>query len=516
MPLRDWSLEQRATARQNWYTEVGHVPKLGQRLLDEAVDAGKRFIGFFTPPQDGKSFHVARHCGSLLLFPNTYGWLIGPTYEDAKKEFGYLWADFGKVGLLRTAKDKHYDVRGGNMRIELKNGSWVQVVSANEEENLRREQLDFVVYCEASKLKANLHKEHVYSRIERRGGLVFAPTTFKGYNWVHRDFRVPSLPTKDKTGKWTEWTDGRRERIGGEPNPDYDEEFWSCQVSYVPEFGDVLHTGEYPPEVIAKARLRLPPPMFAEAFGGEAASYAGLVYPFDPAVHECAPFRIPDGWTHVVGYDHGAGGGSDPTAILFGSYGPDGTLYWWSEIYDEQVRAISSRASHLRIVMQGKRPAAIMRGRDAKQVGKELADAGVPTSFPFETDVAARIIRMTELMKTGHWKILRGCCPNLRREVLEYEWDEKNPGSPRDGNDHCLEAAGYASLAPVSLPDATQAVPDEAPKDRATRIARDRLWGAYEREQRAGQRNGKVGRLESLLEPNPLEETGVVADWVAR
>lgn len=520
MPLSDIPRETLAQGRANWYAKLGHTPKLGQRLMDEAVDAGKRFLGLFTPPQDGKSYSVSKHIGSYFLIPDVHAWIVSPTYQDGKKEFGYLYEDFGRMGILRSARRKHFDIRGGNMHIELANGSWVEVVSADNEENLRREQVDILILAEASKLPSNLFQSKLYARLERRRGLCFIPSTFRGHNWVEQDFRAPSLPVKPGSWRWGPWREAPggavRERIGGEPNPAYDSDYWSTQVSYAEDFGEVLHRGEFTPDQIAKARLRLPPPMFAEQFGGEAASYAGLCLPFDPARNECDPFRIPDGWTHLIGYDHGAGGGSDPTAILFGSYGPDGTLYWWGEIYDEQVRAIESRASLIRVMLRGKRPAWLVRGHEAKQVGKELQDAGLPNTFPKDGGPLARIIRHTELMKTGHWRILRGTCPNLRRECLSYEWDERDPGKPKDGNDHCIEAAGNAALMPVSLPDASLAVAEESPEDRGARIRRDRLWGAYERDQRAGQRSGKAARLEALLEPDLLAETGVVAEWVAR
>ena len=502
--------------RENWYRKLGYTPKLGQRLLDEAVDAGKRKIGYFTPPQDGKSFHIARHVGSYSLIPDTHGWIVSPTYQDGAKEFGYLYQDFAQVGLLHSARRKHFDIRGGNMHIELKNGSWVQVVSADNQENLRREQLDYVIFAEASKLPADLYQRHVYVRVERRHGRVFWPTTHKGYGHVHESVRLPSLPVKDKTWTWGPWVNvagGRtRPKIGGDPNPNYDPEYWSCQVSYVPDFGEVMHTGEFSPEVIAKARIKLPPPMFAEQFGGEAASYAGLVYAFDPARHECEPFEIPRDWTHIVGYDHGAGGGSDPTAILFGSYSPKGVLYWWGEIYDTVVHSITQRATLLRLKLGGRVPSAIMRGHEAKQVGEELLQAGLFSSFA-PPDISARIVRMTELLQGNKMKLLRGRVPNLKREMLSYEWDEKNPGKPRDGNDHCVEAAGNATLAPVSLPvsDSTEPEPTTA-AERVAKQRRDLLWAGMRQEEREREERADGRRLENILEPDPLAEEQLMVE----
>lgn len=505
----------RQRGREAWYGMLSHVPKLGQRLFDEAVDGGKRFVALFTPPQDGKSYHIAKHIGPYLFLDDVHIWIVGPTYMDACKEFGYVYQDLAVLGKLRACSRKHYDIRGGNMHIELRNGSWIQVISAENPENLRREQLDVVVLAEASKLNENLYDRYLYARVEKRNGLVLVPTTHKGYGWVHDRFYVPSQPMKPKSWQWGPWVDGRRQAIGGEPNPRYDPEHWSCQVSYVADFGDVFH-GEkdsgFRKEQIEKARSRLPLPMFAEQFGGEAASYAGLVYQFDPAIHECDVFDVPRSWTHIVGYDHGAGGGSDPTAIEIGSYAPDGTLYWWQELYDTEVRPVKARASLLRVMLHGREPMAIVRGHEAKQIGKELLDEGFVTTFPKDGGPEARILRMSELLGTKKFKILRGRCPHLKRELLSYEWDEKHPGKPKDGNDHCVEAAGNATLVSVGLPDTSVATMVIRPEELKAKILHDQVWGPWERE-RAREEAVLSGKgLERILEPDPL----TVEEWVAR
>lgn len=507
MPLSDYPLDFLAIGRANYYAKLEYTPKPGQAAFDSLVDQGKRFVSYFAPPQDGKSHHTAKAIGSYLLLPDTHIWIVAPVFQDGAKEFGYVYQDLAILGLLKGAVRKHFDIRGGNMHLELRNGSWIQVISADNPESLRREQLDIVVLAEASKLNENLYDRYLYARVEKRRGKVFVPTTHKGYGWVYSDFRVPSLQMKDKSWTWGPWAGGRREKIGGEPNPEYDADYASVQVSYVEDYGEVLHTGEYTPEVIEKARRRLPGPMFAEQFGGEAASYSGLVYPFDPTRHECNPFDIPRDWTHVVGYDHGAGGGSDPTAILIGSYSPDGTLYFWREIYDTEIRAVSARAGMLRAALSGRVPT-IMRGRDAKQVAKELSDAGFASSYPRESEISARLIRMTSLMQENRWKMFRGRCPNMKREILAYEWDEKNPGNPKDGNDHALEAAGMASLAPVALPDAsTGKVPEsEDAQTLSDRILCDRLWGEWKKERKAEAEAKALAETDDLWNPDPLTE----------
>lgn len=476
MLLADVASDLKRTAIANHYADLGYVPKLDQWLLTEAVLAGKRVLGHFTPPQHGKSYSIAKLAGAFWVFPDTRVWIVAPTYEDGSKEFDYIWQDWEKIGCMYTAKVKHRNLKG-DMRIELKNGSWVQVISANEQENLRREQLDIVIYAEASKLPANLHQQFVYPRVERRRGLTFVPTTFKGHNWVHTDIRCKSLPVKEGTFTWGPWVNGRREMIGGDPNPDYDPEYWSCQASYVEEFGDVLVEGEFTKAQIENARKRLPAPMFAEAFGGEAASYAGLIYGnFRPHLHEVDPFPIPTDWPIVVGWDHGAGGGSDPTAITVRSISPDGTSYYWGEIYDEAVHTTAQRWGMLRALL-GQRVLSypIMRGHDAKQIGTELAELRVASTHPDAQTVMARIIRVTDRLGGGKLKILRGRCPHLKAQFLQYEWDEDHPGKPRDGQqDHALESLGYNELAGLAFA-VSETTPD-TPQIEDKAVTREWQW----------------------------------------
>jgi hypothetical protein len=98
--------------------------------------------------------------------------------------------------------------------------------------------------------------------------------------------------------------------------------------------------------------------------------------------------------------------------------------------------------------------AAIAIDRSAMQVRIELEQIGVGTTTPDARSIQARIIRTTQLMREDKWKILEGTCPNLEQELVTWEWDDKNPGKPRERQRcHALDATGYASLIPVGLPE---------------------------------------------------------------
>lgn len=484
--------------RAKWYAALGYTPRLSQRLLDSAADSGKRFLGYFAMPRAGKSFGAAKHVGPSLLLPDYHIWIVAPNYQLGSKEFSYIHTDLAELDLLKHASSIHTDTRGGDMFISFPWGSFLQVVSADNPSSLRAEELDALILAEASALKPEIFERHLLARVEKRHGKVLVPTTPKGYNWVYEKFRVPSL--EKIQFEYGEWKDGIRERLGGEPNPQYDPLFWSIVVSATEEYGDVLETGVYEPDTIQRARKLMPPEIFREQFGGDFSSYAGLIYHFDPAFHECEPFPIPDHWTHIVGYDAGA---NDPTAIMFGSYDPKGTLYWWGEIYTKGLSA-AEYAALLKRMLGEKRPSAIMIDPSAAQVRIELSKCGVITSTPQHRQIEARITRMTALMRGHQFKVLKGTCPNFVRELYSWEWDENIPGKPRNGqSEHALDAAGYASLATVAFTHETDTDPDSVPNED---WRQERVWKPVRKFWREQAEEVALSQDEALLMENIFGE----------
>ena len=478
-------------------------PRNGQRAMDAAVDAGKRFVSLFAFPQAGKSYGAARHAECDILRPNTHGWLVAPTYVHGSKEFGYIWRDFHETGVLKLATRKAFDARGGNMFIEFDQwGSFVKVVSAENPDSLRMEQLDWVILCEASALPSNVYERYLYARVELRHGKVLIPTTPKGYNWVYDAFRVPALETTGFT--YGDWHENLRPRLGGVANPRYDSAYWSAVVSATPEYGDILEPGVHTPEAVERARRLLPHAAFVEQFGGDFASYAGLIYRFDPNEHACEPFSIPDDWTHIIGWDHGA---DNPTAILFGSYSPEGILYWWDEIYTAGLSA-GEYVRLLRGRMVGKSPSAIVIDPSAKQVRIECLRANLTTTIPFDKQIEARITRVTQLMRDGKWKVLRGRCPNMLQEIMAWEWDEKNPGKPRPKQRcHALDAMGYATLAEVPPPRPHMLADEDSIVGESP--LQERTWKPLRRAWREQAEHEAAETAHTALDHNPFEEVGV-------
>lgn len=481
-------------SRQKWYDKLGYKPRNGAKALDAAADAGKRFLSMFAFPQAGKSYHAAKHVEPYLLQPNNHGWLVAPTYTLGSKEFGYMLTDFANMGLLHRSLGTKYsnDTRGGNMYIEFPWGSWVKVVSADNPSSLRMEQLDWLILCEASALPSNVYERYLFARIELRKGKVLVPTTPAGYNWVYDAFRVPSLEKLEFT--YGDWQGTTRPRLGGVSNPRFDSAYWSAVVSAVPDFGDILEPGVHSDEAIDRARRLLPRPAFVEQFGGDFASYAGLIYKYDPIEHEVEPFVVPEHWTHVVGWDHGA---DNPTAILFGSYDPNGVIYWWDEIY---VAGLAAReyASMVRYKLNFKRPSAISIDPSARQMRIELMRNDMFTTTPVDKQIEARITKVTTMMREGKWKVMKGRCPNLISEMQAWEWDEHGTNKPRPKQRcHALDAMGYALLVPVELPQPYENADPDALQGESP--LQEWVWKGWRRKMREDEERRHEENMDDLL-----------------
>lgn len=477
-------------SRDKWYRKLNYVPRRSQAMMELAIAMGKRYIGYFAFPRAGKSYGAARWVGMNLLKPDYHAWIVAPKYDLGSKEFGYIWNDMAETGFLKMASRRNFDIRGGNMRLHFPWGSLLEVVSADNPASLRAEELDCAILAEAAELESTVHERHLFARIEKRKGITLVPTTPKGHNWVEERFRIPSLET-----------------INGEPNPKYDPLFWSVVVSADPDLGDVYEPGVYDDDYLARAKRLLPRPIYLEQVGGCFASYSGLIYQEPLERLRVKPFPIPSHWTHVAGWDAGAGS-EGVTAIMLGSYSPEGVLYWWGEVYTTGFSAREYYNGHLRTRLGDKKLSVLSIDRSAAQVRVELSEIGVATTTPDARSIQARITRMTQMIREDKMKVFEGTCLNFEGEYTTWEWDDKNPGKPKDRQRcHALDAAGYASLVPVSLPIDTRDPFSVAGEDPAT----SEFWRGF-RQRMAREDAAKQAEKEaSLLDPDWFEEEGLMA-----
>lgn len=245
-------------------------------------------------------------------------------------------------------------------------------------------------------------------------------------------------------------------------------------------------------------------------------SFEGAVYPeFRRDVHVIRPFSVPDGWTKIIGIDHGY---RNPAAWVWMATDYDGNHYVYREFYQKEwlIDEICKRGK------EGKRSAHGMMPREEKiqaayidpSTGNRKGSDGrsdldwyldsLPKGFPIikaNNAVAAGIDRTKTLFKpdkNGKPRLyIFSTCVNLAEELSNYRYEELRPGQsgtkndkeqPLKVNDHAVDALRYAIMA---LPESDKGV-DEIYK----KIKYQSIEGALHRD------------LEKLRKPNKSDPFG--------
>lgn len=103
------------------------------------------------------------------------GWIVGPQYSDAEKEFRLVYDSFRKLGIEKESLKFVNNVESGNMHIRT---SWdfdLIAKSAGHPESLVAEGLDFVLMVEAGRHRRKTWGEFIRPTLsDRRGWALFS------------------------------------------------------------------------------------------------------------------------------------------------------------------------------------------------------------------------------------------------------------------------------------------------------------------------------------------------------
>lgn len=232
------------------------------------------------------------------------GWIVGPTYNLGEKEFRVMWNHLlVELGFLRDKKTKKaYNLRGGEMFIELPWGARVEVRSATQPESLVGDQIDFAIMSEAAK-----HKHETWGRyirpalFDRRGGADF-PSTAEGYNWYYDLWKLGQDPDK----------------------PDY--ESWRLP-SWM---NSVLFPNGADDEEIVITRETTSDEWFAQEIAAEFSSFIGRIFGEFQVETHCTRHTFQPNWPNYIAFDWGF---TNPLAAVEFQVAPNDTIYVWREHY---------------------------------------------------------------------------------------------------------------------------------------------------------------------------------------
>lgn len=410
-------------------------------IQDKFTSSKARFKIFRAARRVGKSYAAAKDVLPDILNPAlpTRGWIVGPSYELAEKEFRYILefmrVAHEKLGLPLPVKVRN-NHRAGELYIETAWGSEVHGKSADKLWSLVGEELDWIILSESAQHKSQTWEKYLRATLSTRKGRAIFPTT------------------PDSAGLWLYELE-----LAAANNPEW--ELFHCAA------WDCSH---FDKDEIDSAKRSISEDAFYEQFGGEWRFYTGRVYKnFKADVHIIDPFPIPDSWSLREGIDFGT---RDPTAVEFLVESPYGDFYFIDEYYRGEV-ATQLHVEAIKAKEDGREVAA--RIADHHALGTQLImdwnRHGLTTvncsgernsrkarrekmiSF-FEPHMGRRPYHVREFGDNmeGYYPrlfIFKDKCPNLVREMMFLRWKEgtRKEGSFGDtaGDDHAVDAAEYVT-----------------------------------------------------------------------
>jgi PBSX family phage terminase large subunit len=364
----------------------------------------------------------------------TRGWIVGPTYELAEKEFRYLWevlVDKGprigwpKPALARDSK------KGGDLYILTAWGSEIVGKSADKPQSLLGEQLDWVLLSEAAQLPGEIWTRYLEPRLATTQGYAILPTTpDANAHWLYE------LYTK-----------------GLEGNKLVDSYSWSVEGNPI-----------YPKEEFESKRefYGEDHPVFREQYLGQWTFYSGVVYGHDFDINRNV-IELPEGginpeWPRIRSIDFGY---RDPFVCLWGAVAPDNELW----IYREHYQPGRSMAEHALVIKQrseGERILYTVADSSEPQSIADLRRLGV-SAMEANRDRRAGRMLVGDYLRAGKLKFIKGAVPELMRELAWYRWDrDKDKEGAKEatvGDDHAMDALRYLVMSrprgttkPFSIP----------------------------------------------------------------
>jgi hypothetical protein len=368
----------------------------------------------------------------MLFLPNTRGWIVGPTYDLGEKEFRYMWDDIVvRLELGPHLARKAYNVRTGEMYIEMPWGSRVEVKSADHPDGLVGEGLDWIIVSEAAKQKKVVWEKYLRPALADKRGWAIFPSTPEGFNWFFDIYQLGQDPNRVD---WESWNFPSWE------NP-------------------IVYPGGFEDEEI-QSQMRSPDdPWFWQEIGASFRSFVGQIYSeWDDNVHIMDHYEYRPEWDNYLAIDFGY---TDPTRVLDVQITPSGTLYVWREYHAQQ--------KPLHIVGQELRDRENPLGYRITAGFGDAADPGALATFseilqaPVTGDPMTKkpenkiqgIREIKRLLKDrwgkSHLFISRSCkevifeFPNYRIKPQRIE-DENSKEEPKKFKDHSLDALRYLVL----------------------------------------------------------------------
>jgi hypothetical protein len=165
-------------SKDKYFEKTGYSPHEGQRLIHftpsrfRVVSNGRRW---------GKTLLGAKEvepCGlsvSTVTGKPQIGWIVGPQYVDAEKEFRVVYDTFRAHGIDKHSIRFQNNVDSGSMHLKTNWGFELLCKSAKHPETLVGEGLDFVLMVEAGRHRRKTWGQYLRPALsDKRGWAIFS------------------------------------------------------------------------------------------------------------------------------------------------------------------------------------------------------------------------------------------------------------------------------------------------------------------------------------------------------
>jgi hypothetical protein len=285
-----------------YFEKTGYRPHPGQaeihftRSRFKVVANGRRW---------GKTLFGAKEVEPHAFVPSAItgkpqlGWIVGPQYSDAEKEFRVAYDSLRKLGVDRDSIKFVNNVESGSMHILTSWGFELLGKSAKHPETLVGDGLDFVLMVEAGRHKRKTWGQYIRPTLsDRRGWAVFTgvPEGKSEHSLLY------SLYQRGQSTQYRQWNSWKM------PS-------WTNTV--------IFPGGRLDPEILEAAE-DLTDDEFNRQYGAEFVDKTGVVMQeYDDDIH-LANLRYEPTWPTYMAVDYGF---TNPFVVLFIQVGP------WGEVH---------------------------------------------------------------------------------------------------------------------------------------------------------------------------------------
>jgi hypothetical protein len=304
-------MTQTVLTKDGFFDSIGYEPHTGQRDVHftrarfKVLRCGRRW---------GKTFVGAHEAEPNMFVPcpitgePQIGWIIGPNYVDAEKEFRIVYDTMRQMGIDKDAIRFVNNSDSGAMHIKTSWGAEVIGKSAQYPEKLVGEGLNWALFVEAGMQRRRTWQSVRPALSDRRGWAMFSGVP----EGPSEDSLLYAFHQRGESSRFPTW------RSWQKPS-------WTNDI--------IFPGGRNDPEII-EAEADLTKDEFDRQYGAEFTDKTGQVMKeFDDAIH-LGDFDYDPSWATYMAIDYGF---TNPFVILFIQVGPFGDIRVIREFRRQQL-----------------------------------------------------------------------------------------------------------------------------------------------------------------------------------